>query len=556
MATEFMQAPLRPPSADRFNVRHMRLTIAATVAVLAVATAGTARAGTTLIVTGHGWGHGVGMSQYGAYGFALHGWGYKRILFHYYPGTGMKTVGEPTVRVLLAQGAKVATIGCATQITVSDGRRFRGHLPANTYGVGPRLALPVHHRPGVRPFARGFADFSCARGLLTLGGRPYRGDLVVRSNGATLSVINALELDEYVRGVVPSESPSRWPMAELKAQAVAARSYALAELKPSATYDLVPTTEDQVYGGVSAERPRSNEAVEKTEGEILMFDGRVARTYYSSSSGGQTESAQDAWPGSAPIPYLRSVADPWDTYSPNHDWGPFAYSSDQLGARLGLAGSVESARVQRNSSLRATAVWLRLSSGRKLDLSGAEIASTLGLKSTWFSIGELSVATSASHVLYGSPVRVVARALETKGAVLQEQSTDGIWRTLRHVRGRSVLSFEPRASTAFRLHIAGASGAGVGVAVRPQLHVEPLGPRLLGGEVLPRAAGPVEVWRLERGAWRVVSRPRILPSGKFQTRLRLRPTVYRVTTGDGAFAPVLRRLVVTRSMLSSLRTAG
>src|SRR5258708_32937186 len=103
----------------------MKSRVLVLLAVLAVATAGTARAATTLIVTGHGWGHGVGMSQWGAYGYALHGWGYKRILFHYYPGTRVRTgAREPNVRVLLMQSAKVATIGCATQITVRDGRRF------------------------------------------------------------------------------------------------------------------------------------------------------------------------------------------------------------------------------------------------------------------------------------------------------------------------------------------------------------------------------------------------------------------------------------------------
>jgi hypothetical protein len=213
---------------------------------------------------------------------------------------------------------------------------------------------------------------------------------------------------------------------------------------------------------------------------------------------------------------------------------------------------VESARIRENSSLRPSAVWFHLSSGRAVSLSGAGIARTLGLRSSWFSIGELSVSTSAPHVLYGNSVRVVAQALEAKGAVLQQQSPDGIWRTLRHVHGRSVLSFEPLTSTAFRLHVPGASGAGVAVGVRPQLHVAPLGPHLLGGEVLPRAAGPVQVWRLQRGVWRVVSRPRVLPSGKFQTRLRLRATAYRITAGDGAFAQTQRRLVVTPSMLSSL----
>jgi stage II sporulation protein D len=529
----------------------MKLRIAAGIAVLALASAGTARAATTLIVTGHGWGHGVGMSQWGAYGYARHGWGYRRILFHYYPGTSLKKGGEPNVRVLLLQGAPNAKIGCATQITVTDGRRFKRHLPAKAYNVGPRFLLPVRHAKGVRPFARGFADFSCLRAPLTLGGRPYRGDLVVRRSGATISVINALSVDEYVRGVVPSESPARWPIAELEAQAVAARSYALFELKPSAHYDLVPDTRNQVYGGIAAEHPRSNRAVEKTEGEILTFNGEVARTYYSSSSGGRTESSHDAWPGSAPIPYLRSVSDRWDTYSPNHDWGPYVYSTSQLAARLGLAGAIESAHVQRNSSLRATSAWLRLSSGKAVNVSGAAIARSLGLRSQWFSIGELSLETSTPRVLYGRSVRIVAHALETTPAVLQEQSPDGFWRTLGHVQGKSVFTVEPHVSTAFRLRIAGASGASVGVAVRPQLHVKPLGPHMLAGELLPRAAGPVAVWRRERGVWRVISRPHVLRGGTFRSLLRLRPAVYRITAGDGAFAPALRRIVVTRRMLAS-----
>ena len=530
----------------------MKLRVAAVVAVLAAATAGTARAGTTLVVTGHGWGHGVGMSQWGAYGYALHGWKYKRILSHYYPGTTLKKDGEPRVRVLLVQAARVVTIGCATRITVNDGRRFTGHLPAKTYGIGPRLALPVHHRSGVRPFAHGFAVFSCPRAPLTLDGRPYRGNLVVRSNRRTIAVVNSLELDDYVRGVVPSESPARWPLAELEAQAVAARSYAIAQLKPAAHYDLVPDTRDQVYGGIAAERPHSNRAVAKTKGQILTWDGQVARTYYSASSGGRTESVQDAWPGSSPIPYLQSVPDPWDTYSPHHDWGPYAYSASRLATRLGLGGSVESARIVRDSSRRVSAVWLRLSSGKAVNVSGERITRALGLRSTWFSIGELSVSTSSPRVLYGHAVRVLARALHAKGAVLQQRSPGGAWRTVKRVHGRARLSVEPRASTAFRLRLPGVSGSGVDVAVAPELRVRPAGPRLLAGELLPRTAGPIRVWRLERGKWQVVARPRILGNGSFRTPLRLRPTVYRITAGDGAYAPVLRRLVVTRRMLSAM----
>ena len=102
----------------------LRLGVALLVAAVVCATAGTARAGTALIVTGHGWVHGVGMSQWGAYGYALHGWQYQRILAHYYPGTKMGHVGEQHVRVLLTQGASGVTVGCATPLVVTDGSRL------------------------------------------------------------------------------------------------------------------------------------------------------------------------------------------------------------------------------------------------------------------------------------------------------------------------------------------------------------------------------------------------------------------------------------------------
>src|SRR5947209_19604793 len=120
MATEFMQGGFRRLWAERSTFPQMRSRLFLVIAVLAAATAGAARAGTTLIVTGHGWGHGVGMSQWGAYGDAPHGWKYRRILSHYYPGARLTRYGERRVRVLLVEGAHVVTVGCATRITVSD----------------------------------------------------------------------------------------------------------------------------------------------------------------------------------------------------------------------------------------------------------------------------------------------------------------------------------------------------------------------------------------------------------------------------------------------------
>ncbi|HEY1563188.1 MAG TPA: SpoIID/LytB domain-containing protein [Gaiellaceae bacterium] len=514
--------------------------------------AGPARAATSLIVTGHGWGHGVGMSQWGAYGYALHGWKYHRILSHYYPGTRFGRVGEVRVRVLLGRGANVATIGCATPMRVTDGQRLTKRLPAGVYGVGPKLALPVG-RHGLGLSFGHLAVFDCARSALTFDGRAYHGTLLVRSDGSHVSVVNALSLDTYLRGVVPSESPSHWPIAALEAQAVAARSYAVSELRPNAFYDLLPSTSDQVYGGVVAERPRTDNAVYQTLGEVLTYDGQVARTYYSSSSGGRTEAVEDAWPGAAPIPYLRSVPDPYDVYSPHHDWGPLEDSADRLGARLGLGSAIDSVSVQRNAAWRVDSVAFHLASGAVVSRSGARVAQALHLLSDWFSIGELQLSTSSARVVYGGTLRVGARAVNLKGALLQQRSGAGAWRTLQEVTRPAQLRIEPHANTAFRLQLPGTSGTSVAVDVVPRVRVEALGPRLLGGKVLPRPDTPVQIWRRERGQWRVVAHPILDAHGAFRTPLPLRPVDYRITVAaDDRLASAQTWLHVTRRMLAGL----
>jgi stage II sporulation protein D len=527
------------------------LGIALLVAAFVCATAGTAGAGTELIVTGHGWGHGVGMSQWGAYGYARHGWKYRRILAHYYPGTKMGRVGEQRVRILLTQGAASITVGCATQIRVTDGRRLTRMLKPGTYGVGARLVFPVKKNGAGMSFGH-LAVLDCARAPLTFDGREYHGTLVLRSQGGGVSVVNGLALDTYLRGVVPSESPSHWPLAALEAQAVAARSYALAELRPSSWYDLVPTTADQVYGGVRAERPRSDHAVYATLGQILTWDGQVARTYYSASSGGRTESAQDAWPGGAPIPYLRSVPDPYDSYSPHHDWGPYDFTSTRLAASLGLGSPVESVRVRQNDSFRAQSVVFHLASGAVVGRSAAQVSRSLHLLSTWFSVGQLSLSTSSSHVQYGSRVTVAARAANVKSAVLQERSSDGAWHALQNIHQPAQLSFEPHASTAFRLVAPGTNAPVVAVSVAPRVQVQALTPRVLAGQVSPRPNAAVAVWRLVRGRWRVVAHPILDASGSFRTPLQLRPVEYRITVAGGKLAATQMSLHLTRRMLQSL----
>src|SRR5262249_30741275 len=115
--------------------------------------------------------------------------------------------------------------------------------------------------------------------------------------------------------------------------------YALANLTTIVTasnFDLYGDTRSQVYGGISVEMAATTAAVDATAGQVVLYDGRVATTYFSSSSGGRTASAAEAW--GKPVPYLASVVDPYDTYSPNHDWGPVLVDASRLGRMLRVPG--------------------------------------------------------------------------------------------------------------------------------------------------------------------------------------------------------------------------
>src|SRR5581483_1539479 len=247
------------------------------------------RAATVIVVTGRGWGHGVGMSQWGARGYALHGWSFKQILGHYYPGTELASTPNVTVRVLLAASQPGAAVACAAGMKVGDatGRTFP--LPAKTYDVGPGLLVRKHR-------LRSPIAFYCSGGPLVWDGRAYHGTLVVWSGRGRLAVVNAVDLEDYVRGVIGDEMPHRWPLAALEAQAVAARSYALATLHPRRRFDLFADDRSQVYGGMGAETPGTVYAATQTEGKILMYGGHVATTYFFSTSGGRTADVRDVWP--------------------------------------------------------------------------------------------------------------------------------------------------------------------------------------------------------------------------------------------------------------------
>ena len=139
---------------------------------------------------------------------------------------------------------------------------------------------------------------------LVVDGRPYRGKITVSSDGKHLQVIDTVGLEAYLKGVVPSEMPSNWPPDALKAQAVAARSYALANLTKGRAFDLYGDTRSQVYGGIDAEFPTASDAVDATKGQVVLYNGKVADTLFFSTSGGRTTSSLEATGDAVPLPRL------------------------------------------------------------------------------------------------------------------------------------------------------------------------------------------------------------------------------------------------------------
>src|SRR5215210_1263565 len=191
---------------------------------------------TTFVVTGHGWGHGVGMPQYGALGYARRGFGYARILGHFYPGTSLSNTSVKQVRVLLAEGAGSVTVSSQAPFRVRDAAAKSYKLAAGSYAVGPTFRLRVSGNAALKQLA-GPLTFTPGRVPLQVG-RPYRGSVQVVAVRNKMQAINFVGLEDYVRGVVSQEVSSDWPAAALAAQAVASRTYAVATRKRSGSYDL------------------------------------------------------------------------------------------------------------------------------------------------------------------------------------------------------------------------------------------------------------------------------------------------------------------------------
>jgi stage II sporulation protein D len=484
------------------------------VAVAAIATAVafpmSSSAATLFLIQGGGWGHGVGMGQWGAEGYAQHGWTARAILAHYYPHTTLERVPSQTLRVLLAQQPRVA-IRSRKPFLLVDARGTKVHVPARTLRFGAALRIgkqklvsPVQVEPGAA--------------VLSFDGKAYYGSFtLVRSNGK-LSVVDDVPLELYLRGVVPAEMPTRWLPAAYEAQAVASRSYALAAMRGTGIFDLYADTRDQMYGGIAAERPQTTTAVGQTAGEVLTYDGKTILAFYSASTGGRTESVQDAFPGRAPVPYLVSVRDPYDTISPAHRWH-LRLRLQALASRLGFAAT--DVLVQHDTAGHATQVELVGAHGNET-ITGDAFAQALDLRSSRFSIEALSLASPLARAAFNQPFALRGFVRDAAHVSLQELEPGGGWRLVGLVHaspdGRFAIEIHPQASTTYRLAVAHVAGPAVAVHVVPRLSIRASG-NVVTGTIRP--AVPLRVERNVDGAWHVVAQLPVGPSGYFRTKLHM-----------------------------------
>jgi stage II sporulation protein D len=371
--------------------RNIRLKVLLTVAALTLlAAASSARASVNWVVRGHGFGHGVGVSQYGAYGYALHGKDYRFILGHYYQGTSISQIeGTRIVRVLLDIspgdiGFSAATSACG--VALNPTRTYEAHRDGNRVKLRSSAGKPLADC--------GTKLRAASHGKIAIAGiGTYRGVLEAvptESEAGSLNVVNALPVEQYVKGVVPNESPPSWPAAELQAQAIESRSFALTAGVGGNGFDLYDDTRSQVYDGLSSETATTNAATEATRGQVVTYGGKIVETYFSACSGGYTESIQNVFGGPA-IPYLQGVPDPYDSYCPLHDW-TLKFSGPEISAKLGglLDGKLKQVVITKHGvSPRIVAAKL-IGTGGVTTVTGEQLEVALGAYSTWMSFQKIA----------------------------------------------------------------------------------------------------------------------------------------------------------------------
>jgi stage II sporulation protein D len=231
----------------------------------------------------------------------------------------------------------------------------------------------------------------------------YRGSLEFRPDGGGgVQTVDALGLDDYVRGVISAEMPASWPAQALEAQAVAARTYAITTSVAGNGYTLYPDTRSQMYGGVAAETPATDAAVAATSGQVVTYNGSPVTTYFFSSSGGHTENVEDAWAGAAAAPWLRGVPDPYDSAGGQNPYYRWSFNLSLTSAAAKLRGLVRGGfigiRVLRHGASPRIVLAAVVGSAGSVNVDGNRLAGAFGLMSTWASFTTISTSAGRGPV--------------------------------------------------------------------------------------------------------------------------------------------------------------
>jgi stage II sporulation protein D len=446
------------------------------VAALVVTGTATAGAAERWSMRGAGWGHGIGLSQWGSYGYAKQGVNYRDIVDHYYRDTKIETRDGGVVRVLLQPNRPTVYIRHATQ---AGDRMLDEEALYKATRTGDQVVLRsasgrklstfdgmVRVVGGKHVRVLGRADNGVRDGL-------YRGAIEIRTSaGSGLNAINAIAMEDYLLGVVPSESPSSWPAAALQAQAVVARSYALASNVNGKGFNQYADTRSQMYRGYLGEAPSTTSAVAATAGQIVTYAGTVATTFFFSTSGGYTENIENAFVGAQPRPWLKGVKDPYDDPSPYHRW-KLDFSRATLGAKLGnwVKGRFRAIKVlKRGVSPRVVKARIVGSRGSTV-VTGPQIRARMGLRDTWFRLRRVTTNKSPAEArtLRGArPLIALHGTIDAPGTemVRLQRRTSGGWKSVGNY---------PVLNGGYRVHVGtpGTYRVMAGWAPGPAVRVDP-----------------------------------------------------------------------------------
>jgi stage II sporulation protein D len=348
-------------------------------------------------IEGRGYGHGRGMSQWGAHDAAERGLSYRRILKFYYPHTKLgRTGGGIHVEITGDTSADVVVVdrpGLKVK-ALASGRSWKPRVDATRWRIQPRSGdSVVSYLKGSwhtwRTIA-GDAEFSAGNDPLTLvtpsGRVAYRGTLRTASltddgGNPYRATVNVVSLENYVKGVVPQEVPASWPAAAVRAQAVAARTYA-AFLRRDSSDPICDTTSCQVYGGFSAEHPDSNDAVRTTARRAILFHGKPAFTEFSASNGGWTARGQVHGKN---VAYLPAKRDPYDHAYRSWTRTVSARAVERLRPAIGDLRKIVVPKRDGHGAWNGRAVTVTLvGTDQRVSMTGEEFRSGLALMSTWF----------------------------------------------------------------------------------------------------------------------------------------------------------------------------